>query len=73
LNHEIAELGRKISATVLPLRHHQTGDFGEICNLALEIGCLKGDVTETFGVDHPALPEMLYPFWRRRMRLLCAA
>jgi hypothetical protein len=55
LNHQVAELGREVSSSVFPLRQHQTGNFGEIGNLALEVGRLKGDVAEALGHYHDAL------------------
>jgi hypothetical protein len=55
LNHEVAELGREVSAAVFPLRQDQAGDVREIGDLALEIGCLEGDVAEALGLDHGVL------------------
>jgi hypothetical protein len=55
LNHQVAELGGKVGSSVVPLRHDQTGDFGEISDLALEVGRLEGDVAEALGLYHAAL------------------
>ena len=55
LNHQVAVFGREVGPSVVPLRHDQTGDFGEIGNLALKIGRLESDVAEALGLYHTAL------------------
>ena len=55
LDHEVAVLGREVGAAVFPFRQDQAGDFREIGDLALEVGCLEGDVAEALGLDHDVL------------------